>query len=52
LSVYDFRFAPFTALDEAAKARSLFTGPASPDVRIRTGIPVFPRCIRHELATA
>jgi ubiquinone/menaquinone biosynthesis C-methylase UbiE len=47
LCSYDFRFAPFDALVDAARARSLFTGQPAAQTPIRTGIPFFPRLVRH-----
>jgi len=50
LRVYDFRFAPFEALATAARARSLFTGQPPQRSLIRTGVPLFPRCVRYVMS--
>jgi ubiquinone/menaquinone biosynthesis C-methylase UbiE len=51
LHVYDFRFAPFETLAAAARARSLFTGQPPQRTLIRTGVPLFPRCVRHVMSS-
>ncbi len=50
LVVYDFRFAPFDALVTAARARSVFTGGPAERTRIRTGVLLFPRLVRHVMS--
>jgi ubiquinone/menaquinone biosynthesis C-methylase UbiE len=52
LTIYDFRFAPFDALADAARDRSLFTGPAPERTPIRTGVVLLPRCVRYVMSTA
>jgi len=52
LYIYDFRFAPFEALAAAARARSLFTGQPPRRTLIRTGVPLFPRCVRQVMSSA
>jgi ubiquinone/menaquinone biosynthesis C-methylase UbiE len=51
LRVYDFRFAPFELLATAARDRSLFTGEPPRRTPIRTGVLLFPRCVRFELVS-
>jgi ubiquinone/menaquinone biosynthesis C-methylase UbiE len=46
---YDFSFAPYDAIDAAARDASLFTGQTVRHGRIRTGLPFFPHCYRHVL---
>lgn len=52
LCIYDFRFAPFEALEATARAKSLFTGQPPQRTLIRTGVPLFPRCVRHVMSSA
>lgn len=52
LYVYDFRHAPFETLAESARAKSLFTGQAMRRTTIHTGVPYFPRCVRHVMTVA
>jgi ubiquinone/menaquinone biosynthesis C-methylase UbiE len=47
LCIYDFRHAPFEAIVTAARAASLFTGQPPQRALIRTGVPFFPRCVKH-----
>jgi ubiquinone/menaquinone biosynthesis C-methylase UbiE len=47
LCIYDLRFAPFEALVDTARARSLFTGRPAQQTAIRTGSLFLPRCVRH-----
>ncbi len=49
--IYDFSFAPYDEIDGAARDASLFTGQAVRHGRIRTGVPLFPRCYRHVLTS-
>lgn len=51
LLIYDFPFAPFDALSDAAHAGSLFTGRAPQRTQFRTGLPFFRRCVRYELVS-
>jgi len=44
--IYDFPFAPFDKLTDAARARSVLNGQTPARTRIRTGIP-FLRCVRY-----
>ena len=52
LHIYDFRSAPFDALTATARARSLMTGQPPQQTLIRTGVPLFPRCVRHVMTSA
>src|SRR2546421_371341 len=47
LQIYDFRFAPFDTLTGAAREASVFTERPPERTTIRTGIPLFPRCVRY-----
>jgi len=49
LCVYDFPFAPFDRLADAARAASVLDGQSPERSPIRTGIP-FLRCVRYVLA--
>jgi ubiquinone/menaquinone biosynthesis C-methylase UbiE len=48
LHIYDFPFAPFDTLADAARTRSVLNGGAPQRTRIRTGVP-FLRCVRYVL---
>jgi ubiquinone/menaquinone biosynthesis C-methylase UbiE len=48
LHIYDFPFAPFDTLADAARTRSVLNGEAPQRTRIRTGVP-FLRCVRYVL---
>jgi ubiquinone/menaquinone biosynthesis C-methylase UbiE len=50
LYVYDFGFAPFDVLTDAARERGLFAGRPVRSTRIRTGVPFFSRCVRQVMA--
>jgi ubiquinone/menaquinone biosynthesis C-methylase UbiE len=50
LCVYDLRFAPFDTLADTARARSLFTGAPPERTVVRTGVLLFPRCVRYVLS--
>jgi ubiquinone/menaquinone biosynthesis C-methylase UbiE len=49
--IYDFPFAPFDTLAEAARSRSVLNGHEPRRTPIRTGIPLL-RCVRFELSAA
>jgi ubiquinone/menaquinone biosynthesis C-methylase UbiE len=51
LHIYDFRFAPFDTLVEAARTRSVFTGGGPERAPFRTGVPLLPRCVRFVMST-
>lgn len=52
LAIYDFQYAPFDTIVATARAQSVLTGrPARRDL-IRTGILLFPRCVRHVMTAA
>jgi ubiquinone/menaquinone biosynthesis C-methylase UbiE len=51
LCVYDFRWAPFAALTDTARAASLFTAGQPRQTVIRTGVPFPVRCVRHVMST-
>lgn len=51
LYVYDFGFAPFGMLTDTARERALFGGPVR-QTRIRTGMPLIPRCERLTMTAA
>jgi ubiquinone/menaquinone biosynthesis C-methylase UbiE len=51
VQIYDFRFAPFDTLTAAARARSVLIGQTPERTPIRTGILLFPRCIRFVMST-
>lgn len=46
LRIYDVRFAPFDQLAAAARGHERFAGRSPERVPIRTGVPLFPRCVR------
>lgn len=50
LCIYDFPFAPFAALTEAAQDTPLGGQPRQE--RFRTGVPLLPRMVRYEVAAA
>lgn len=50
LSIYDFRFASFDLLTAAARAESRFSGAEPRRTSVRTGVLLFPRCVRLELS--
>jgi ubiquinone/menaquinone biosynthesis C-methylase UbiE len=52
LYVYDFTFAPFQKLVVAAKEHDVLSGQSPRRTLIRTGVPFFPRCIRHVMTAA
>jgi ubiquinone/menaquinone biosynthesis C-methylase UbiE len=52
LCIYDFRHAPFDAVVTAARAASLFTGQPPQRTLLRTGVPLFPRCVKHVMSSA
>lgn len=47
--IYDFPFAPFDTLADAAQAQSVLNGQTSTRTPIRTGIP-FLRCVRYVMS--
>ncbi|HEU4424954.1 MAG TPA: class I SAM-dependent methyltransferase [Pilimelia sp.] len=47
--IYDFPFAPFDKLADAARAGSVLNGQSHARTRIRTGIP-FLRCVRYVMS--
>jgi ubiquinone/menaquinone biosynthesis C-methylase UbiE len=49
LYVYDFGFAPFDVLTDTARERGLFTGGPVRKAKIRTGVPLLPRCVRQTM---
>ncbi len=52
LYIYDLGHAPFDVLTETAREQDVFTGSPPRQQRFRTGIPVFPRCVRQEMILA
>jgi ubiquinone/menaquinone biosynthesis C-methylase UbiE len=52
LCIYDFQHAPFETLVTAARAEFLFTGQPPQRTLIRTGVPLFPRCVKHVMSSA
>jgi ubiquinone/menaquinone biosynthesis C-methylase UbiE len=51
LRIYDFRFAPFERITAAARAGSVLTRQSPQRTTIRTGIPLFPRCVRFVMSS-
>jgi len=49
--IYDFSFAPYDEIDGAARDAALFTGQEVRHGRIRTSVPLLPRCYRHVLTS-
>jgi ubiquinone/menaquinone biosynthesis C-methylase UbiE len=49
LYFYDFGFAPFDIVDSTARDEAMLTGAPVRHGTIRTGVPLFPRCVRHVL---
>jgi ubiquinone/menaquinone biosynthesis C-methylase UbiE len=50
LHLYDFRFAPFDELAAVARARTVLAGRAPERAFVRTGVPLFPRCVRYVMS--
>ena len=48
--IYDFPFAPFDKLTDAARTRSVLNGHSPHRTPIRTGV-LFPRCVRYVMAS-
>jgi ubiquinone/menaquinone biosynthesis C-methylase UbiE len=52
LHVYDFRFAPFATLEDAAARHSVLGGQSPRRTVIRPGVALFPKCVRHVMTAA
>jgi ubiquinone/menaquinone biosynthesis C-methylase UbiE len=50
LYIYDFRFAPFTVLEDTAARHSVLSGQSPRRTVIRPGIAFFPKCVRQVMA--
>jgi ubiquinone/menaquinone biosynthesis C-methylase UbiE len=51
INIYDFRFAPFGSLAAAAQAGSVLTGSTPQATPFRTGLLIFPRCVKWVMSS-
>jgi len=51
ITIYDFRFAPFSKLAAAAQARSVLTAAEPQATQFRTGVLLLPRCVKWVMSS-